>query len=429
MNSPHGIFILVLLSFISSLNAQTANNNATEETKSTLQKISDLQSGCHIVFGQNLGHGAEIIVNYPPLVDQVFIYTGKRLAMIGSEYGFSPVEELHQANQKLISFWKSGGLVTVSWRADNPWNGLSANNTEHQDEIGGLVIPGNPAYDTWKNQLSEISDVLEELRDSGVVVLWRPLPEMNGNWFWWGHTPGNTDASRFTNIWKDMYDYMTNERQLNNLIWVYSVSHAFESPVTFYYPGAEYVDIVGMNIVDDNTNITFANDYTQLAALGKPMGITEFSPALPHPFGDYDYTLLLDKLKNLWGDYVFCTAWHDFPAGINSYASNENEYALLNDPCAITMQELYSTDTKLPQNHDLQIFPNPVESSLKIQFNGNDQKIDQLILMNCQGKKMQALKAVQQIDFNLDVSTLPAGVYFLLVVADGYQSAHRFVKD
>ena len=31
-----------------------------------------------------------------------------------------------------------------------------------------------------------IADALLELQKAGVVVLWRPMQEMNGNWFWWG---------------------------------------------------------------------------------------------------------------------------------------------------------------------------------------------------------------------------------------------------
>lgn len=44
------------------------------------------------------------------------------------------------------------------------------------------------------------------------------------------------------------------------------------------------------------------------------MGLTEFAPTLPHPIGNYDYTILLENLQNMWDDYVFSYAY-DFRVG------------------------------------------------------------------------------------------------------------------
>jgi mannan endo-1,4-beta-mannosidase len=63
------------------------------------------------------------------------------------------------------------------------------------------------------------ADYLKQLADARVPVLWRPLHEIDGSWFWWtdAETPENTAA-----LWRLMFDYFVNERELHNLIWVYN---------------------------------------------------------------------------------------------------------------------------------------------------------------------------------------------------------------
>jgi beta-mannanase len=65
------------------------------------------------------------------------------------------------------------------------------------------------------------ADYLEQLAKARVPVLWRPLHEIEGGWFWWtdSEKPENTAA-----LWRFMFDYFTKERKLHNLIWVYAAA-------------------------------------------------------------------------------------------------------------------------------------------------------------------------------------------------------------
>ena len=93
-------------------------------------------------------------------------------------------------------------------------------------------------YDLLMGQLDKIAPTLVALRDANIPVLFRPLHEGSGGWFWWG----SGSAESYKKLWKIMYDKFTNEYGCNNLIWVYNGQDKD------WYPGDEYVDIIGEDI-------------------------------------------------------------------------------------------------------------------------------------------------------------------------------------
>jgi mannan endo-1,4-beta-mannosidase len=77
--------------------------------------------------------------------------------------------------------------------------------------------------------------------DAGVPILWRPLHEASGGWFWWGAK----GAEPYKAFWKYLYEQLTNVYHCNNLIWVWNGQAAD------WYPGDEYVDVIGEDIYAD----------------------------------------------------------------------------------------------------------------------------------------------------------------------------------
>lgn len=66
--------------------------------------------------------------------------------------------------------------------------------------------------------IDEVSAGLLELAEDGIPVLWRPLHEAGGGWYWWG--AGGEDA--YIWLYNLMYDRMTQYHQLDNLIWIWN---------------------------------------------------------------------------------------------------------------------------------------------------------------------------------------------------------------
>ncbi len=55
----------------------------------------------------------------------------------------------------------------------------------------------------------------------------------------------------YKSVWMDLFNYMTNTKNLHNLLWIYSPDQGAPNP-SMYYPGDDYVDIVALDVyVDD----------------------------------------------------------------------------------------------------------------------------------------------------------------------------------
>ncbi len=343
------ILISIILTVFSSvwLIAQTANPNANTKTKQTLQYFNALKSATtnNILLGQNIGHGGEVTNYINTLVNNLQQQTGKYIGMIGADYGLDPSVNYAQANQVLIDYSNAGGIITLSWHMDNPWTGGNTWDTNNNENLNDLITPGNNAYNNWQSELQNLANVLQQLEDANVTVLWRPLHEMTGNWFWWGHKNFTGHEQAYINVWRNMYDYLTITRGLDNLLWVYSTANTWEQRVTNYYPGAGYVDIVGIDIYDENVDTWFpSRDYQDLQSLGHPMGINEFGPPISSANGNYDYRRLLTNMKAKYPDFVFAHAWHDWNenGGLVAMSFIENQFVnqVFADPCVATRDEI-----------------------------------------------------------------------------------------
>lgn len=146
-------------------------------------------------------------------------------------------------------------ILTLHWHwffdGDSAWK----NQRKKPVDVGKVVTPGTTEHRHAIAEMAAAADILQVLEDANVPVLWRPLHEIDGGWFWWTDkdTPENT-----AQLWRMMYDYVTHTRKLDNLIWVYSagVGNKTLEYRRRFYPGAAYVDISGIDIY----NVDFRND-------------------------------------------------------------------------------------------------------------------------------------------------------------------------
>ena len=194
-----------------------------------------------------------------------------------------------------------------------------------------MLVPDTETHTRWMRELDEIAAGLEQLKDAGVVVLWRPFHEMNGGWFWWGAK----DPQAFVKIWRHMFDYYSKNKKLDNLLWVYSPNHG-EKTAT-YYAGDNYVDLVGLDAYTDFIDPAHIRGYAEVAALPKPFGFTEYGPhGAQRPPGDYDYLRFIEGVTNNFPKTVFFMSWN----AKWSLGANNNVKELLAHPWIVNRDDL-----------------------------------------------------------------------------------------
>lgn len=289
---------------------------------------------------------------YAKFIDALAASTGKRVAIAGGAYDAlmpspAPLSRLLAVNAVMKAHWDRGGLVELGVAAHNPWSGGPANDPKlNGHRLVEAVTPGTAANKAWMRQLDDVAAALADLQDSGVVVLWRPFPEFNGDWFWWGAAP---DGADYVALWRHMHDYLVGTKKLDNLIWIWAAtreSGPWVQPIDKYYPGDAYVDIVGIDIYNDTLDAAAVKAYRELSRHGKPFALAEYGPdnKTTTKTGALDLTTLISQIKAVMPDVVYFKTWADYtgPAG-NMYwslLSNKKAAELLSDPWVANADDL-----------------------------------------------------------------------------------------
>lgn len=141
----------------------------------------------------------------------------------------------------VTSWWNNNGIVTIMWHWRDPLKNSDGFYTKDTSfDISKISDATSAEYKAMLSDIDSISVYLKQFKDANIPVIWRPLHEASGGWFWWGAK----GAEPCKALWKLMFDRMVNHYGLTNLIWVWT-SQGDDSA---WYPGDQYVDIIGMDI-------------------------------------------------------------------------------------------------------------------------------------------------------------------------------------
>lgn len=152
----------------------------------------------------------------------VYSVTGAYPAMLGLDLSEIETGRKCYSIEQAIEWHRAGGIVTLCWHwmAPTQTQGKRHFYTEQTDFNlqQALENPSGAEYQGLLRDIDLISKELKTLQEAGVPVLWRPLHEAGGGWFWWGAS----GPEAYKALWNLMLDRMTNVHGLNNLIWVYN---------------------------------------------------------------------------------------------------------------------------------------------------------------------------------------------------------------
>lgn len=329
-----------------------SNPNANSETVNLYNYLKNLPSGAsdRVLSGAFGGYSGISDENAFSMAesDDIYAWTGQRPAIYACDYarGWDTainISELidYACNNTLIDLYNQGGLVQISNHLPSPVpsNGGGLNDTITDADYEKILTNGDPIRGRWLQILDKVAEGLQQLEDAGVTVIYRPLHEMNGEWFWWGNTSYQGDhptrRQLYRDLYVDMFNYFTYTKSLDNLIWVYSPD-ALRNFKTSFYPGSSYVDIVGLDAYTEGAgNSNIASGYTELLGLNKPFAFAEVGPDQA-TLGSYDYADFIQNIASNYPEAIYFIPWNN----VWSPTRNLHPWSLFNHDWTINLGEV-----------------------------------------------------------------------------------------
>lgn len=128
---------------------------------------------------------------------------------------------------------RTGGILTMCWHWNAPDDmedisrkcSFYYKTTEYPHKTGFDIIramqEGTPENRFVIEEIDLVAGALKMFEQADIPVIWRPLHEANGNWFWWGNR-GEESVHAYKKLWYTIFDRFMNLHKLKNLIWVWN---------------------------------------------------------------------------------------------------------------------------------------------------------------------------------------------------------------
>jgi mannan endo-1,4-beta-mannosidase len=221
---------------------------ATDRTKRLMQYLTDVY-GDYILSGQYGDRGID-----GSEFKAIHNLTGEYPAILGLDFiEYTPSRVAHGSVGKDVVYAKkfdeAGGIVTFCWHWNAPepylpdtgsqpwWSGFytKAATIDLKKIMNGEDPEG---YELLLRDIDAIAEQLKLLQEADIPILWRPLHEASGGWFWWGAS----GPEAYIKLYQLLFDRLVHYHDIHNLIWVWNGQNKD------WYPGDGYVDIVGTDI-------------------------------------------------------------------------------------------------------------------------------------------------------------------------------------
>ena len=240
-----------------------------------------LLGGIAAIYGRHTYSGQHGIAE----TSHILQVSGKLPAMIEGDFmNYSPSRVERQGipadyTESILAKHADGHILKLAWHWNAPthlidsaeypwWRGFYTAGTTF-DLAAALADPESTEYQLLLRDIDAIAVQLQKAADANIPILWRPLHESEGGWFWWGAK----GPEPFKELWRLLYDRLTTLHGLHNLIWVLTSEHPD------WYPGDDVVDVIGVDAYPANRSDALSARWEPLLARFdgiKPIALTEF---------------------------------------------------------------------------------------------------------------------------------------------------------
>lgn len=233
----------------------------------------------------------------------------------GESYGFAdpPLEHL-------VALAQQGTVLVATWHADNPHTGGNYADRSWHD-VRSLLDPSTPEYARFWADFDARLELLRRFQDAGVALVFRPLHEANGDWFWWSG-PGAA-------IYKQLYAAMQARAWsagIHDLLWGYSFNAVTGGHISA--PAAllpRHVDLAGIDSYDAESpgqakDRVPLEGYGSVATKVRRMAFFEVGPQDSRD-GDWNPAVISRSARKLGHRPLWAMLWFDDQTGRKQISS------------------------------------------------------------------------------------------------------------
>jgi mannan endo-1,4-beta-mannosidase len=358
--------------------------------------------------------------------------TGKEPALVGIDFMHSGRNYNWYNDEEPINdaktYYNRNGIPVLCWHWRDPSRQTEEFYTANTSfDVSKILDESSAEYAAMISDIDYIAGLLKILNDQDIPVLWRPLHEAAGGWFWWGAK----GAAPCKKLYQVMFDRMVNHHGLKNLIWMWTREPNDDA----WYPGDEYVDIIGRDIYKDGDHSSHFGEFSDMnVRYGQKKMITMSECG---SFSD------VDNLVRDGAGWLYYMPWYGKFTTESTYNPLTLWKKMFAHSYVITLNEMPNLKTYVAANHEsdpepdphivtgveetsggaIEVYPTVVTDGM-ITIKGKE-IIGAVSIYNSQGREMQS-HYVRTDSITLGVSSVP-GLYYVKRL-NGSETAKIIVK-
>ena len=240
--------------------------------------------------------------------------------------------------------YEHGGVAGVLWQPTDPATQLrkgqqrSVGNSTGVD-VCSQIVPGSVDYNSsvgtyfqyeLNSLVTELNSFIIPNTSVKIPVLLRLLPEMNGDWDWWGHgstgsKPGYCTPTEYRSLYQYVVEWLAGAASgetsglpaVHNALTVWAVAGSTQvtesslaRAISPFYPGAAYVDVVAMDDYDlgQGSKEVMTQSSVVMSRLSSLIGFASSNNKMPAMAEGENGSA--DSIPGYWSDY-FCALSSD----------------------------------------------------------------------------------------------------------------------
>ncbi|MBG0858908.1 MAG: hypothetical protein IQL11_05350 [Bacteroidales bacterium] len=248
-----------------------ADRDATKETVTLFRSLYKLQNN-----GIMYGHQDDLMYGrtwwYEKDRSDTKDFTGDYPAVAGFELGhleLSRERSLDSVNfaqiaEQIKVHYKRGGVITLSWHADNPLTMQIPDTSARprrthgtawdvsSKEVVASILPGGKNHEIFNTRLERLAGFFAGLKDNNgapIPFIFRPYHEHSGSFFWWG-TSICTDEE-YAALWRYTVEFLRDKKGLHNILYAYNTDRVTSLEQYMRgYPGDDVIDMLSLDMYD-----------------------------------------------------------------------------------------------------------------------------------------------------------------------------------